>query len=138
MAYVGELHPQVLAAFGLTKKIYIFEMPIATMAAQTELIARYRPLPKMPSINRDLAVILQSDVPANKVMRTIWTYGGDLLESVKLFDMYIGEQVPAGYKSLAYSLVFRADNRTLIDDEVDALFSAIVAGLEKEVAAKLR
>jgi len=138
VAIVGEVHPKVQAAFGITRKVYMFEMPVATLTEQARLIGRYEALPKFPAITRDLAVILPVDVPSSRVTEVIAANGGNLLAEIKLFDVYIGEQVPAGYRSLAYSLVFRAVDRTLTDIEIEAHHKNIVVHLEKTLSAKLR
>lgn len=138
LAVIGEVHPRTLDSFGLTKKVYLFEIPLDVLAEEARLIGRYQPLPKYPSINRDLALVLPADVPASRVAETILASGGELLAEVRLFDMYTGEQVPFGYRSLAYSIIFRALDRTLTDNEVEKYYNAIVARLEETLSAKLR
>jgi len=138
VATVGEVHPKVQAAFGINRKVYMFEMPVAALAKQARLIAKYEQLPKFPAIARDLAVVLPVSVSASQVAEVIAENGGSLLAEVKLFDVYTGEQVPAGYRSLAYSLVFRAVDRTLTDAEIETHHKNILVHLEKTLAAKLR
>lgn len=138
IATVGELHPKVQAAFGLNRKVYVFEIPVKAVVTQTRLIGKYEQLPKFPAIARDLAVVLPVSVPASQVTDVIAENGGNLLADVKLFDVYTGEQVPAGYRSLAYSLVFRAVDRTLTDAEVETHHKNILVHLEKTLSAKLR
>lgn len=138
VATVGEVHPRTLDAFGLSRKVYLFEMPVELLAKYTKFIGTYQPLPKFPAIARDLAVVLPADVPASRVEAEIKTSGGDLLSDVKLFDVYTGEQVTAGYRSLAFALTFRAMDRTLTDGEVEEHYKNIVVRLEETVAAKLR
>lgn len=138
LAVVGEVHPRSLDAFGLTKKVYLFEVSIAVLASQAKLIGAYRHLPKFPAITRDLAVVIDAEIPSAAIEAVICANGGDLLAETKLFDVYTGEQVPAGCRSLAYSLVFRAPDRTLTDAEVDGYFDAVVSSLEKNVQARIR
>lgn len=138
IATVGELHPKVQAAFGLNRKVYVFEIPVKAVVTQTRLIGKYEQLPKFPAIARDLAVVLPVSVPASQVTDVIVENGGNLLADVKLFDVYTGEQVPDGYRSLAYSLVFRAVDRTLTDAEVETHHKNILVHLEKTLSAKLR
>ena len=138
IAVVGEVHPKTLDAFGLHKKVYLFEMSLDTLAENAKLISRYQPLPKFPVINRDLAVVLPSHISASRVSEVILSEGGELLVEVKLFDVYTGEQVPAGCRSLAYSLTFRAADRTLTDNEVEVPFHNIVIALTDKLSAKIR
>lgn len=138
IAIVGEVHPKTLDGFGLHKKIYLFEMSLDILAAYSKLISRYQPLPKFPVINRDLAVVLPSHIPASSVSELILSQGGELLVDVKIFDVYTGEQVAEGYRSLAYSLTFRAPDRTLTDSEVETPLHNIVAALENNLTAKIR
>jgi phenylalanyl-tRNA synthetase beta chain len=135
---VGEAHPKVQDAFGLNRRVCLFEFDVSMLVKHAVLIGDYRPLPRFPAIARDLAVVLPASVPASQVAAAITASGGDLLADVRLFDMYTGEQVPAGAKSLAFALVFRAADRTLTDEEVDGHYREIVAHLEKAVSAKLR
>lgn len=138
IATVGELHPKVQAAFGINRKVYVFEIPVKAVVNQTRLIGKYELLPKFPAIARDLALVLPVSVPASQVTDVIVENGGNLLADVKLFDVYTGEQVPDGYRSLAYSLVFRAVDRTLTDAEVETHHKNILVHLEKTLSAKLR
>ena len=138
VATVGELHPKVQAAFGINRKVYVFEIPVKAVVNQTRLIGKYEQLPKFPAIARDLALVLPVSVPASQVTDVIVENGGNLLADVKLFDVYTGEQVPDGYRSLAYSLVFRAVDRTLTDAEVETHHKNILVHLEKTLSAKLR
>lgn len=138
IATVGELHPKVQAAFGINRKVYVFEIPVKAVVNQTRLIGKYEQLPKFPAIARDLALVLPVSVPASQVTDVIVENGGNLLADVKLFDVYTGEQVPDGYRSLAYSLVFRAVDRTLTDAEVETHHKNILVHLEKTLSAKLR
>jgi phenylalanyl-tRNA synthetase beta chain len=135
---VGEVHPKVLDAFGIGRKVYIFELDVTRLVKHAVLVGAYRSLPRFPAVARDLAVVLPQTVAAAQTAAAIKAAGGDLLAGVRLFDMYTGEQVPEGSKSLAFALTFQASDRTLTDDEVDGYLSRIVAHLEKTFAAKLR
>ena len=99
---------------------------------------RFAELPKFPASERDIAVIVDDDNGAGDVLATIKASGGKKLESAELFDVYRSEQLGEGKKSLAYRMVFRADDRTLTDEETDAAFSKILRTLEREYGAKLR
>lgn len=135
---VGEAHPKVLDAFDVNRKVYLFDLQVGQLVKHASLIGDYRPLPKFPAIARDLALILPVDTPSAAVTDAIRESGGELLSDIRLFDVYTGEQVPAGAKSLAFSLVFRAADRTLTDDEVEKHYSSILKHLEGTLSAKLR
>ncbi|EAX48261.1 ferredoxin-fold anticodon-binding [Thermosinus carboxydivorans Nor1] len=138
LAVVGEAHPRVLDAFGLNRPVYLFEITAEILLKHAVPIPAYQPLPRFPAIVRDLAVVLASDISVDRVTRAIWESGGPLLADVKLFDVYTGEQVPKGSRSLAFSLTFRAGDRTLTDSEVEVYYKEIVLYLERTLDAKLR
>ena len=101
-------------------------------------VPKNQELPKFPAVTRDIAVMLDGDVPAGHVERMIRERGGKMLESCTLFDCYIGEQVPAGKKSLAYALSFRDPSKTLTDEDVNKFMKKILNGLETKFGASLR
>lgn len=138
IATVGEVHPQVLQAFSLSHPVYIFELKVQSLIRQADSRIKYQPLPKFPAIARDLAIILPLEVGAEMVSQAILDNAGQLLSEVRLFDVYTGEQVPAGFRSMAFSLTFRSADRTLTDVEVDKHYDHIVGCLEKTFKAKQR
>jgi phenylalanyl-tRNA synthetase beta chain len=89
-------------------------------------------------VGRDLALVVPEGTPAARVEAIIAEAGGDLIERIRLFDLYQGEQVPAGHKSLAYSLVLRAPDRTLVDEEVSGVMAAITVALSTQIQAQIR
>lgn len=135
---IGEVHPQVLDGFDINRKVYAFELNVAAIAGQAELLTKYRSLPKFPAINRDIAVVLPAEIPVDKVYRTIIDTAGALLTGLKLFDVYTGEQVAAGLRSLAFSLTFRSAEKTLTDEEVEGPYKKVIAALENTLQAKIR
>lgn len=138
LAFVGEIHPKVLDAYGISRKIYAFEVQIETVIEQALLIRTYQSIPRFPAINRDLAVVLDIQIPAARVAQEIRLSGGPLLQDVRLFDVYEGEQVQKGMRSLAFSLTFRAPDRTLTDEEVEIHSRDILSRLQNELSAILR
>jgi len=138
IAAVGEAHPKVLDAYGLSRQVCLFEICMAQIEKHAALIGKYQPLPRFPAITRDLAVVLPESVPAAEATAAIAKSGGELLTDLRLFDVYTGEPVPAGFRSLAFSLVFRAADRTLTDEEVEQYHQQIMAHLEATLSAKLR
>ncbi|MCE5286747.1 MAG: phenylalanine--tRNA ligase subunit beta [Pelosinus sp.] len=138
LATIGEVHPKVLSAFDINRKVYVFELDMEVLAKEAQLIGTYQALPKFPAMTRDLALILPDTKDALAVMQAIKSKAGALLSEVRLFDVYTGGQIPEGFKSLAFSLVFRSHERTLTDEEVDAANKKVLAHLEKTFEAKLR
>ena len=95
-------------------------------------------LPKYPGITRVLALLVDDTVRAGELIASIENNGGKLLESVEIFDLYQGSQIPEGKKSIAFSLKFQAEDRTLTDEDVNILINKIKDGLEEDYKAKLR
>ena len=98
----------------------------------------YKPLPKYPAINRDIALLVNEEVYAAEMERTIWESGTSLLERVELFDIYRGKQVQQGKKSVAYTLTYRASDRTLTDEEVTKVHQNVLDSLKEKLDAVLR
>lgn len=138
VAIVGEVHPSVLTSYGINRKVFLFEMNVEQLTELVKLIPRYKPLPKYPSVMRDLALVLPVSVSADEVQKAIVTSAGPLLKEINLFDIYTGKQVPEGYRSMAYTLNFQADDRTLTDKEIDDHCKDIVVYMERNFGAQLR
>lgn len=138
IATVGEVHPGVLAAFGITKKMYIFEMDVATLMKYTATNFKYQLLPKYPAISRDLAMLVAEDVNASAIEKVIVQNAGKFLKDIRLFDVYQGAQIEKGQKSLAFSLQFQSAAKTLTDEEVEGPFNEILKKVEETFQAKLR
>jgi phenylalanyl-tRNA synthetase beta chain len=137
LGYMGALHPSVEEAWDL-KETYYFELNLAALEETADDAIEFRALPKFPAIERDLAVVVALDIPAGSIESAIREAAGDLLEEVRLFDVYQGSQVEAGKKSVAFSLVYRAEDRTLTDEEVQARHNKVVEVLENVFQAELR
>ena len=134
----GELHPKVAESFDLTKKIFVFEADIATLMKYAAKSFHCEPIPKYPSITRDLALLVDYDTAAGDVEKIIVKNGGKNFVGATLFDVYSGKNIDAGKKSLAFTIKFRAGDRTLTDAEADDAFNKIVAAVEKDCNAQLR
>ena len=138
LGWVGELHPAVGAAFGLPQPAAAAELDLdALTAALGEAPFALRPLPRHPAVRRDLAVVVPMDLPAADLEAEIARAGGDLLAEVRLFDVYAGEGLGAGRRSLAFTLTYQAD-RTLTDAEVEARQAAVRAALAALEGVQLR
>jgi phenylalanyl-tRNA synthetase beta chain len=138
LGIIGELHPEVLENYELPVKVTALELDLDKLMALSGLPVVFRPLPKFPGIERDMAVLVSKNIPAASILDTIWAEGGKLLCSVSLFDIYHGEQVPDGMQSMAFSLKFQADDRTLTDAEVGERTDAIAGALSGKFGAELR
>ena len=135
---VGEVHPAVAVALGIRKKIYVFEAEVETLHRFAAKKFSLESLPKYPSINRDLAILVSHDTAAGEVEKVIAKSGGQFFKGVTLFDVYTGERISADKKSLAFAIEFRSNERTLKDEEADAAFANILAAVEKDFGATLR
>jgi phenylalanyl-tRNA synthetase beta chain len=138
LGWVGELHPLVTRAWDLPGSVAAFELDADALAELSEDRAEaYRDVTSFPAVLQDIAVVLAEDVPAAEVERAVRAGGGELLESVAVFDVYRGEQVGKTERSLALRLAFRAPDRTLTDDEVAGRRAEIEAALA-QIGGRLR
>jgi phenylalanyl-tRNA synthetase beta chain len=135
----GELHPKTAEAFGLAgRTVLAGEFDLEALEAATPPRYRYSPLARFPAALRDVAVVVAEEVSGERVAAEIRAAGRDLLRGVRLFDLYRGEGVGAGRKSLAYALTYQADDRTLTDKEVDRAHRAIENHLRERLGAQIR
>ncbi|MGL5817364.1 MAG: phenylalanine--tRNA ligase subunit beta [Phycicoccus sp.] len=138
LGQVGELHPQVVAALGLPERTVGGELDLDVLTRAAEGTVRAGTLRTYPMAQSDLALVVEERVSADDVQRAVRSGAGELLESLHLFDVYRGDQVGEGHKSLAYRLTFRAPDRTLTTDEVSALRDAAARAAAGSVAAAQR
>ena len=138
LGYVGELHPQVADHYDLGGRNYIAELDLRTLLAVCREKTDYRYLPKFPGMSRDLALLAGEEIPASRLIEIIEQAGGELLRQVEVFDLYQGSQIPQGKKSIAFTLRFQAEDRTLTDEEVSVCIKEIKEALERETGARLR
>ncbi len=138
IATVGEVHPAVLSAYGITKPVYIFELDATTVMKYMAKDFKYKALPKYPATSRDLAMLVDVDVNAADIEKAMTKAAGQNLTQITLFDVYTGKQVEEGKKSLAFSLTFQSNDKTLTDAEIDPAIEKIVAKLQKDFNANLR
>ena len=133
---IGALHPSVRRELGLPAPVFVFEIALAALSAAR--IPGYAPVSRFPSVRRDIAVIVDDEVGAGRLLDGIRRNPPATLSDSAVFDLYRGEGIGAGKKSVAIGLTFRSDSRTLDDTEVDGFVEAIVGGLEAEFGAALR
>jgi phenylalanyl-tRNA synthetase beta chain len=138
VGFVGELHPRVIQAFDVPGPVMVAELSLDRLDALPGRVAAHRLLARFPAVARDLAVVVSADVPAAEVTRIIETDADPCLRKAVLFDVYQGDQVGAGRKSLAYGLLYQADDRTLTDTEVTAMHGRVVERLRRELEAEVR
>ncbi len=135
----GQLHPKVAQAYGLGERaVLVAEFDLEALQKATPNRFSYTPVPRFPAALRDIAVVVEEAVPAERIESEIRTGGGDLLRGVRLFDLYRGNQIPAGTKSLAYALSYQADDRTLADKEIDKAHKKIEDRLKHVLKAAIR
>jgi phenylalanyl-tRNA synthetase beta chain len=137
LGWIGELHPSVARAWDLDGTVAAFELDADVIAELAPGPQPYRDVTSFPAVLQDIAVVVADDTPAAAVVDTVRTSGGELLARVELFDVYSGDQVGEGHKSLALRLAFQAPDRTLTDAEVAELRSAIESALA-EIGGRLR
>ena len=129
IANYGELHPQVVKNFDLSGKVYMFEIDLEAVLSITVPPFRYQSFSKFPGTSRDLAIVAPVSVTSGEIVALIKEHGGEYLESVSIFDVYEGEHIEAGYRSLAYNLQFRSMEGTLNDEDIDGAIQAIIDAL---------
>jgi len=134
----GELHPEVAGRFDVPVGSVALELDLDALLELETPEAGHRPLPRYPAATRDLAVVVCETVPAVQVLETIRQAGGECLESARLFDVYRGEQVPAGHLSLAWTLTYRSPAGTLTDAEIEARQQQVRRALRAAVGATFR
>jgi phenylalanyl-tRNA synthetase beta chain len=135
---VAELHPRAAEGFDLPGRVAVFEVELAPLLAAASSERRYREISRYPPVHRDLAFVVDGDVPAGALRDGLVEEAGELLDRALLFDVYEGDPLPAGKKSLAFSVDFRALDRTLTDEEVEERVRAISARLFGDLGAELR
>ena len=130
IGYMGEVHPEVCENYDLKTRAYIavLDMPVITEMATFD--RHFKGIAKHPAVNRDISMVVKKDILVGQIEKVIREKGGHHLESYHLFDIYEGSQIKAGYKSVAYSITFRANDRTLEEKDITAAMDKIIAGLE--------
>lgn len=134
----GEAHPEVLENYDLPYKAYLFELDMEALTDAAIFAKRFEPISVYPKVERDLAIVVDKETLSDMPTELIYKTGGEWVESVRLFDVYEGEQVPEGKKSLAYAITYLSASETLTDKAVNALHDKIVKRLNQELGAKLR
>src|SRR5438093_10915984 len=134
----GALHPKIAQACDLAEEVWLSELDFETLADYGSRRVELRPLPRFPAVTRDLAVIVDEAFPAAAILEEIRSLADPRIESVRLFDCYHGTPVPPGKKSLAYSIAYRAPDRTLTDEEVSGVHAGVLERLRERFRLELR
>ncbi len=138
LGFLGELHPAVCDNYEIGTKVYVAVIDMPKLIEYSNLERTYKPLPKYPAVTRDIAMLVKDEIPVIDIENIIRQRGGKSIEAINLFDVYKGKQIQEGYKSVAYSIVYRASDHTLTDEEVNSSMKKILNGLERELEAQLR
>ncbi len=138
VGYIGQIHPLVAKNYDIGTDVYCAQINLTKLAEHKLPDPTYVPLPKYPSVNRDLSFVCDETVTVAQVEAAITSAAGKLLRNIRLFDIYRGTGIAEGQKSMAFSLELRADDRTLTDTDSEQVMSKVLAVLEKELGATLR
>ncbi|MCR4956275.1 MAG: phenylalanine--tRNA ligase subunit beta [Lachnospiraceae bacterium] len=131
IAMLGEVHPTVCGNYSIKDKVYVAVIEIPVLVKYSNYDFKYEGIAKFPAVNRDLSMLVSKNVLAGEIEQCIRENAGQYLEKVELFDVYEGNQIAAGFKSLAYSLSFRAKDKTLEEAEITAIMNKVIKGLSK-------
>ena len=130
IGYLGEVHPAVAASYGIGDRAYVAVLDIPAILEFATFDRKYEGIAKFPAVSRDISMVVPKEILAGQIEHILAQRGGKILESYELFDIYEGSQIKEGYKSIAYSVTFRAKDRTLEDADVNAAMKKILNGLE--------
>ncbi len=136
VGWLGMLHPELEKPFGFDSNVFLFELDLARM--QQKAIPSFTPLSKFPSVRRDMALLVEENIQAADLLKTVLDSGFSKVQDVQLFDIYQGTGVEKGYKSIALSLILQDFDQTLTDSEIDAIFNGVLEVLGAKLNAKLR
>ncbi|MGB7603890.1 MAG: phenylalanine--tRNA ligase subunit beta [Lutisporaceae bacterium] len=138
IGWLGEVHPDVLDNYNIPVNVYIAELNFDEIANQSNAEIKYMQLPKYPSVSRDIAIVVNEEITAGQIEEIIRNKGGKTIEDVRLFDLYRGSQIEKGYKSMAYAITYRSDEKTLTEEDVSKVHNKILNSLASQVGAILR
>lgn len=138
LGIIGEIHPAVSRKFEIETPVYIAELDFENVFLNSKTEVKFKELPKFPAVTRDIAMLVDKEIPVADIEAVIAKASGKMLETLTLFDVYEGKQIPEGKKSVAYSAVYRAADRSLTGEEVQKVFDKVVRNLEGQLGAQLR
>ncbi len=135
---LGQIHPAVAENYGVDTELYCAELSFEAIFALQGGTPVYTPLPKFPSVSRDIAVVCDRDIPVGRLLDCIMENGGEYLKDCSVFDVYTGSHIAPGKKSVAFSLTMRSDDQTLTDEHAGDTVKAVLSALEKNYGAVIR
>jgi phenylalanyl-tRNA synthetase beta chain len=135
---LGKIKPAILKSFSIKQDVYFFDFNLDQVALIEPAPKSFQSLPKFPAVHRDIAMLVPEGIAAGDILVTVKNSGNQLLESVELFDIYRGESVETGYKSVALAITYRSDKETLDDSKVDKIHQKIINLIESEFSGRLR
>ena len=138
LGVLGQIHPLAAENYGVDAELYTAELRLDGMLAARGATPVYTPLPRFPAVTRDIAIVCSADIPVAKLSACILAAGGQYLKGCELFDVYTGAPIPAGYKSVAFSLTLRADDQTLTDDHAEETMQSVLKALKETFNATIR
>ena len=130
VGYLGEIHPVVCKNYDIAAKVYVAVLDMPLIVERATFDRKYEGIAKYPAVSRDISMVVPGNILAGQIEAMIEQRGGKILESYQLFDIYEGEQIKEGFKSVAYSIVFRAKDRTLEEGDITGAMKKILNGLE--------
>jgi len=138
LGILGEVHPQVLGHYEILGRAYLFEIDFEQMLKWAGEEKRFRPLPKFPSVYRDLSMVVDDALEVEKMSEAIWSFQQPFIDEVNLFDVYRGAPIPKGKKGISYRIRYQASDRTLTDEEVNRYHEKVIFQLAEIFQAELR
>ena len=137
VGYLGEVHPAVCDNYDMKTRAYVAVIDMPYVYEMSTFDKKYEGIAKFPAVSRDISMVMPKDIPVGQIEAVIEKKAGKNLESYSLFDIYEGDQIQKGYKSVAYSIVFRAKDRTLEESDITVAMNKILKALE-EMGIELR
>jgi phenylalanyl-tRNA synthetase beta chain len=134
--WAGAVHPRKLSSIGINIPVYLFEL--TSDIAFSSIIPEHREISRYPAVRRDIAVLVDERIPSELLVKESYAGGGPLLREVRIFDVYRGDRIDSGLKSIALGLILQETSRTLTDGEVDDIVSAVISRLERNLKARIR
>jgi phenylalanyl-tRNA synthetase beta chain len=136
VGWIGALHPALASRFDISINPYLFE--IETDIGLESLVPEYTEISRYPVVRRDLAVLVEERISSESLIKEVLEGGGKLLREVRIFDVYRGDRIDSGLKSVAFSLILQDSSRTLTDGDVEGVVQAVISRLERTLKARIR
>ena len=141
LGFIGEMSPNIIERLNLKIKkpeVVVFELSLDLLLSLVKEIPIYAQIPKYPSIERDIALVVDESMTSGGILELLRGYGSPVIEGIEIFDYYKGKNIPPNKKSLGYRIVYRSKDRTLTDDEVETVHKSLVEYILKKTAGELR